>query len=446
MALCRFFAANPVKTSFQRYAELQNVVCVPLFSVRGMPLNVLHLVGGSINAGAALGAYWLHDALRSAGVHSTILTNSSPVLSDQDIAYITRSPKEKLISLIRTQLDKAPVWLYRNAITSEFSTGITGFDFTRTPEFRQADLIHLHWINSGLVNMKHLARVDKPIVWTLRDMWPMTGGCHYAVDCENYKASCGHCWQLGKSGAHDLSRWVLKRKIRYVPRKTVIVGISQWLAQQARGSAIFRNFDVRVIPNNINLDHFFPVDKQTARGLLGLSTKKKIVLAGAQDLRSRFKGFDKFLAAVDTLPRDRYLLVFFGRLDERPVKQLGFEFKSQGLLHDSISLRLLYSAADVFVAPSTIEAFGKTIAEAMACGTPAVSFDSAGPRDIIDHQKNGYLAQPFDPGDLANGISFVANSDTPSLSENARKKVAATFDSRIIAGKYKELYEELVGA
>ena len=408
-------------------------------------MNVLHLVGGPINAGAALGAYWLHDALRNSGIHSTIITNSSPLLGDDDITYIARSPKEKVIRLIRTQLDKAPAWLYRNAQTSDFSTGITGFDFTRTREFDQADLIHLHWINAGLVNMKHLARVKKPIVWTLRDMWPMTGGCHYSGDCENFKASCGNCWQLGKSGTHDLSRWVLKRKIRFVPRKTVIVGISRWLAQQARDSTIFRDFDVRVIQNNINLDQFFPVDKQTARSLLGLSTGKKIILAGAQDLRSRFKGFDKFLAAVEMLPKKDYLLAFFGNLDERPIKQLGFEYKSYGLLHDFISMRLIYSAADVFVAPSITEAFGKTIAEAMACGTPAVSFDATGPKDIIDHEQNGYLARPFDASDLARGISWVLQSDDRLISDNARKKVATMFDSRVVAARYKELYEELVG-
>jgi len=250
--------------------------------------------------------------------------------------------------------------------------------------------------------------------------------------------------ELGRSGEHDLSRWILRRKIRYVPRRTIIVGISDWLSQRAKDSAIFANFDVRTIHNNINVDEFFPVDKQVARTLLGLTTGKKIVLVGAQDLKSHLKGFDKFLAAVKMLDPKDYFLAFFGRLDEETIRPLGFEYKNYGFLHDSISLRLLYSAADVFVGPSITEAFGKTIAESMACGTPVVCFDATGPKDIVDHQKNGYLARPFEAEDIANGIRWIMSSDYPTLCDNARSKVETTFDSRIIAGKYKELYEELV--
>jgi glycosyltransferase involved in cell wall biosynthesis len=408
-------------------------------------LKVLHLVGGQLTGGAALGTYTLHSALRNAGIDSRILTNSRPILDDNSIAYIARTPIQKARNLLRPHLDSMPLWFYKNAVPSGFSTGFFGFDFTKTQEFREASVIHLHWVNAGLVNVKHLAKIDKPIVWTLRDMWPMTGGCHYSIDCENYKVSCGSCWQLGRSSNHDLSRWILRRKIRYVPRRTVIVGISHWLAQQAKGSAIFANFDVRTIHNNINVDEFYPVDKQVARTLLGLTTGKKVVLAGAQDLKSRLKGFDKFLAAVKMLdPRD-YSLAFFGRLDEETIRPLGFDYKNYGFLHDSISLRLLYSAADVFVGPSITEAFGKTIAESMACGTPAVCFDAGGPKDIVDHQQNGYLARPFEAEDIANGIRWIVNCDHRAIGESARNKIATTFDSRIIAAKYKGLYEELTG-
>ena len=411
----------------------------------GRPLKVLHLVGGQINAGAARGAYSLHKALRSAGIQSTILTNSRAVLDDESITYIARSPVQKAVNLLRGQLDVAPVRLYKNAVTSDFSTGFVGFDFTQTQEFREADLVHLHWVNGGLVNIKHLARIDKPVIWTLRDMWPMTGGCHYSVDCENYKASCGNCWQLGGSGRYDLSRWILRRKIKYVPRKTVVVGISHWLAERAKDSAIFAGFDVRTIHNNINVDEFFPVDKKVARTLLGLSTRKKVILVGAQDLKSRFKGFDQFLASVKMLDRNDYFLAFFGKLDEQAIMPLGFDYKNYGFLHDSISLRLVYSAADVFVSPSVTEAFGKTIAEAMACGTPAVCFDVGGPKDIVDHHGNGYLARPLDAEDIAKGIRWIVNSDYHALCESARNKIATTFDSKIIAQKYRELYEELAG-
>ena len=412
----------------------------------GFLLKVLHLVGGDLNTGAGRGAYWLHSALREAGTQSRILTNSRPILDDPSVTYLARSRKDKVFNLVRAQLDKAPLWLYQNTGAANFSTGIAGFDFTRTQEFKEADLLHLHWVNAGLVNMKHLAKVDKPIVWTLRDMWPMTGGCHYALDCENYKERCGNCCQLKRKGPHDLSQFVLKRKIKYVPRRTVLVGISNWIAERARESSIFREFDIRWIPNNVNVDNFSPVEKETARALLGIKTRKKVILAGAQSLRSPYKGFDKFLAAMRMLDSNDYLLTFFGKLEEQPIKDLGFPFKTFGFLHDDIALRLVYSAADVFIAPSMTEAFGKTIAESMACGTPVVCFDATGPKDIIDHQTNGYKARPFDAGDLATGVRWILESDYPQLCKRAREKVVRTFDSKLIAKRYEELYEELLNA
>ncbi len=408
-------------------------------------LKVLHLVGGQLNAGAARGAYSLHKALCNDGVQSRVLTNSRRIVDDPSVTFIAKSSKEKFVNLVRTQMDKAPTWLY-NLQTTDFSTAVTGFDFTKTPEFQAADILHMHWINGGFVNIRHLARVHKPTVWTLRDMWPLTGGCHYSLGCENYKAHCGNCPCLRSHQARDLSRWVLDRKIKYLPRNTTIVGISEWLAALAKESTIFREFDVRLIHNNIDTEEFFPVDRETARSVLGISGQKKIVLVGAQDLKSPFKGFDKFVDAVKRLDRNRCLLAFFGKVNEQVVKELNFDYKNFGYIQDTISLRLLYSASDVFVAPSLAEAFGKTVAESMACGTPVVCFDATGPRDIVDHQVNGYKAQPFDSEDLARGIQWILNSDSATLGINARQKIAAAFDSKIISTRYKELYRELVGA
>jgi glycosyltransferase involved in cell wall biosynthesis len=405
----------------------------------------LHLVGGDLSGGAARGAYWLHQALKRAGIGSTILTNSRQFLDDEDIVYTSRSRRGKVANLLRSQLDNLPLLFFKCREQDSFSTGLAGFDFTKTKAYQEADLLHLHWINGGFVNIKHLSKVAKPVVWTIRDMWPMTGGCHYSMDCENYKQQCGNCTLLEKSSGFDLSRWVLNRKIKYLRRNTVIIGISNWLSEAARQSSIFREFDIRTIHNNINTDDFFPVEKATARAVLGISTDKKIILAGAQGLTSFYKGFDRFRDALKQLDAHGYLLIFFGRLDAGSVKDLGFEYRSFGFLQDTVSLRLAYSAADVFVAPSRMEAFGKTLAESMACGTPVVCFDATGPRDIVDHRANGYKARPFDAHDLADGIRWVlGSSDHRTLAENAREKIVTAFDSRIIAEKYKKLYEEMV--
>lgn len=179
------------------------------------------------------------------------------------------------------------------------------------------------------------------------------------------------------------------------------------------------------------------------RVVLGLDTNKKIILCGSTSLNDPWKGFDKYLEALEKLDKEKYFLCFFGNLDKNVADSLGFEYKSFGYLNDNISLRLVYSCADVFVAPSLMDAFGKTLAEALACGTPVVCFDATGPKDIVDHKINGYKATPFESEDLADGIEWVLNHENYNkLCVDAREKVMKEFDSKVVAEKYIELYKE----
>jgi glycosyltransferase involved in cell wall biosynthesis len=407
-------------------------------------MKILHVVGGSLSGGAARGAYWLHQGLLDLSVDSRVLCNSNETYGDSTVTTIAGNKLGKLKALLRGQADPALQAVYRNRQRVIFSTGLVGFDFTRTKEYREADVIHLHWICGGMVNMRHLAKVDKPIVWTMRDMWPMTGGCHYSMECEQYKTGCGQCPQLGSQESRDLSRWVWKRKRKYIPTQAKLVGISHWLSDCARQSALFGDFDVRTIHNNVSIKEFFPVEKYLARQMLGIAADRPVVLAGAQGLESFYKGFDLYLQAIQQLGSETRF-VFFGKLDKQAVESLGCDYVNMGFLYDTVSLRLVYSAADVFVGPSKMDAFGKTLAEAMACGTPVVCFDATGPKDIVDHKVNGYKAKPFDPEDLVHGIEFCLHHPEPEqLRKEARAKVGNFFSAPVVATQYIELYKSLL--
>lgn len=408
-------------------------------------MKVLHIVAGDLSGGAARGSYWLHLGLRELGIDSKIVTDSKETFGDKDVVSITGDKISRLFCMARRQLDVLPLQFQRSRKPIIFSTGFVGFDFTKTKEYKEADIIHLHWINGGLVNIKHLSKIHKPIIWTMRDMWPMTGGCHYSMECERYKIGCGQCQQLNSHHVHDLSKRVFNRKLKYIPHNTKFVGISNWLTERAKESFLLRNLEVNTIYNNIDVKSFFPVDKQSARKTLDIYTGKKIILAGSQNVNDFYKGFDKFIESIKSLDKDKYFLCFFGRLDPEVIDPLGFEYLSFGFLRDNVSLRLLYSAADVFVAPSIMDAFGKTLAESMACGTPVVCFDATGPKDIVDHHMNGYKAVPYDSHDLAEGIKWVLNSgDYRKLSQNAREKAIKCFDSTVIAKQYIELYNSVL--
>jgi glycosyltransferase involved in cell wall biosynthesis len=330
-----------------------------------------------------------------------------------------------------------------------FSLGHMGYKFLQHPLYQSADIAHFHWISGAFVSITDLGKVSKPAVWTLRDMWPMTGGCHMPVapECFGYKALCGNCPHLRSNKVNDLSRKSLVAKKNNIPKHMKIVGISNWISDEARHSNIFQSSDIRTIHNGISLDNFSAVEKEKARSFFGIETKKKIILIGAYSINDSYKGFSQFLASLSYLKKDEFHLCFFGNLNVNEIDINGFEFTSFGFLSDAKSLRYAYSVADVFVAPSIMEPFGKTIVEAMACGTAVVAFDLGGPRDIVSHKETGYLAVPKDPFDLARGILWLSNLDVSEYTTIVQcgiDRVNSNFTASIAAEKYIDLYDEML--
>lgn len=410
-------------------------------------MKIMHIVAGELTGGAARGAYWLHKALLDLGIESNIWTNSKTTFNDDTVHTILQNKFDKFLNIIRLQIDNNLQALYRNRERLIFSTGLVGVDFTKSKLYKDSDVVHLHWINAGLINIKHLRKVKKPLIWTLRDMWPMTGGCHVPLECKNFISGCGNCKQLHSHKKYDLSRYVLNRKIKYLPKSIRIVAISNWLSEMARQSLLFHDFNISMIHNNIDTNDFFPINKEIARKALNIISSKKIILFGSTSSFDSYKGFSIFVDALRFLDNKKYFLCFFGHVDFKIIDKLGFECKTFGYIYNNILLRLIYSCSDVFVAPSLMDAFGKTLAEAMACGTPVVCFDATGPKDIVDHKLNGYKASAFDPFDLAQGIEWIANNpDYDKLCESAREKAIKEFDNKVIAKKYINLYKELLNS
>lgn len=415
---------------------------------RSVSIKVLHLVGGSIYGGAAKGAYTLHKALSKYGIESKLLTNSRDEINDPTVININRTRRQNISNFINRKLDNLPTHLYPNRRKTIFSTSLAGYNFLKNPHYEWADIIHLHWINDGFLNIKHLSDIEnKSIIWTMRDMWPMTGGCHAAeaLGCTRYQNKCGKCIQLDSDCRFDLSSFVYKRKRKYLPERMTLVGISNWLSECARRSSLFSDFNIITIPNNINTKDFFPIDKMIAKDILGVPVDKKIILVEGHDPYQFYKGFGKFIDNLKYMDnRQNLFLLLFGDFLEEVVDDIDMEYRNLGYLNDLISLRVAYSCADVFVSPSNMDAFGKTIAEAMSCGTPAVCFGATGPKEIVAHKVNGYKAKPFCYDDLFYGINWVLdNSGNSELNKCARDKIVGEFDSHTIASKYIQLYKNI---
>lgn len=410
-------------------------------------MKVIMVNASDIEGGAARAAYRLHRALLAGGVDSRMVVQSK---ASDDWTVVGPTTKiQKALGKMRPTIDALPVRRYKNRTKTLFSPAWVPFSsIVDQINALDPDIVHLHWVAGGMMRVEDIARIKAPIVWSLHDNWAFTGGCHIMWDCTKYKESCGGCPRLGSSIVKDLSRAVFLRKQKTFAniKNITVVGLSNWLATCARESALFSGEKIVSLPNPIDAEAFSPIDKSVSRRLFRLPQDKKLVLFGALSATSDVnKGFKELIQALEALRTPGVELVVFG--SGEPENGTPFTQKAHymGRLHDDVTLRALYSAADVMVVPSRQEAFGQTASESMACGTPVVAFGTTGLLDIIDHKINGYLAKPFDVLELARGIDWMLQSDDlKTLASAARQKAALSFDYKIVAPKYIELYRAVL--
>lgn len=413
-------------------------------------MKILIINTHDIQGGAARAAYRLHQSLLDAGVKSQMLVQSKTSVDNTIIGRVNKTKAQKVIGIIRPTLDAVPLKFYKNKTDTLFSPEWLPFSgIVDAIEAIDPDVVHLHWICGGMIQIEDLGRIKKPIVWSLHDMWAFTGGCHYDEECGKYKFGCCSCPVLGSKKEKDLSRYIFTRKQKIFEKmdNLTIVGLSNWLADCAGQSFLFANKQVVNLPNPIDTTRFLPIDKLQARMALKLPTNKKLVLYGAMSATSDpRKGYLELVKALRTLPNNNDIeLLVFGSSQPENVPEYGFASHFLGHLDDE-SLRLLYCAADVMVVPSIQENLSNAIMESLACGTPVVAFDIGGNRDLIEHKHNGYLSEPFNPDDLVRGILWVLNSPQyTQISQNAREKVLKCFDSKVVAKQYIDLYKSILG-
>jgi len=405
-------------------------------------MRVVHLNYWDILGGAAKGMFILHNELRNIGVDSWLIVAQKDSNDKYTIELYNDKQREE-----RKNLEHVPERLYINKEPLMMNSNLLD-----SPQLLQIikqlnpDIIHIHWQGHGFFSIEDLSKFNKPIVWTLRDWAMMTGGCHHPLLCDRFEEDCGKCPILQSTNPKDLTRQNLERKKKeFQNLNLTIVGISPYMSQQASKSFLF-NKNIVTIHNNIDNEKYYPMEKKFAFDILNLKTSKQIVTIGANSLNDLHKGFEYFLQALNYIEKNIFVLIF-GEIDESKLEKIPCNFKYLGYIKDDEFLRAIYSASDVFVAPSLYEPFGKTVAEAMHCGTPVVSFKGAGGPDfIIDHKQNGYLANKSDSKDLACGINFILNYKSyKKMSQNASSKIKKYFLKDKVAKEYNDLYKTIIG-
>lgn len=416
------------------------------------PLRVLHInTYDQHGGGAARAAYRTHMGLRGFGVDSYLLVHwrqeKSPFVWQPRRRPSSEMMREREINdklLVRQISPSNPVFRSINYFPSDFVQWINDSDF---------DIVNLHWLGN-MLSIEEIGQITKPVVWTMLDMWPFCGAEHY--DDLRYPGRYRQAYTVdnrppGYSGP-DLDLWAWRRKAKaWAGMRFHLIGISHWLADCARESALMHDQPATVIPLGLDTNVYKPIEQRIAKSCLGLNPEKRYLLFGAiASISDDRKGFDLLQKALrqfasQSTAENTEILVFGSRQPDNPP-DLGLPVHYLGTLQDDMSLVLLYSAADVMIAPSKQEGFGQTSSEAQACGCPVLTFAATGIQDTVDHEITGYLARPFEAEDMVAGLAWILENEERRLSlrRNARKRAEELWSFDVVSAQYVDVYKKIL--
>ena len=405
--------------------------------------------------GPAIAAYRLTEALKNNGIKAKMLVRRkstgqlTTVLAERSLANRLTMLWERLSVALHTHFR-------RNRIYA-IDLGHSGGDITALPEFKQTDVVHLHWVNDGMLSLASIEKIiasGKPIVWTLHDMWPFTGVCHYAHDCDHYTEHCHDCPQLNSRKHRDMAFHVFDRKAQLFQGAHIrFVACSRWLGNMAGNSRLLQGKKIECIPNAININLFRPRNKHQAREAVGLPTDKHLVLFSSHTLSDERKGFHYLKEAAIRLAAEypdwvRQLgIVIVGKeIDPAMYQDIPLDVYPLHYITDEKVMVNVYNAVNLCAIPSLQDNLPNTAVEAMACGVPCIGFNVGGIPEMIDHLHNGYIAEYKNVGDLANGIHWLlTEGEYDILSREAARKAANTYGENSVAMRYIGVYNQMTG-
>jgi glycosyltransferase involved in cell wall biosynthesis len=410
-------------------------------------LNTYDRIGG-----AAIAATRLLRGLNGIGISARMLVQEK-FDEDPNVILPSRNRYRSAVPRLRTVLDQQPLrTLYPQRRPIPCSLNWLPDCYGSLVHNLRPDIVNLHWVNGGFLSISTIARIECPVVWTLHDMWPFTGICHYSNGCTGFTDRCRSCPVLLGRKRFDLSRWTWNRKQKaWSHLDLTLVSPSRWLARQARKSRLLGHAPVKVIPNGLDLNVFKPRAKSLVRDILGIDKDKKVIcFGGAHALEDQRKGalhLSETLKSIkESAPASSWMLLVFGAAAPPSGWTFPLDTKYLGYIHDDLLLAQIYAASDVFVAPSTQENLANTVMESLSCGTPVVTFDIGGMGEMITHRQSGYLARALDIQDLAWGIRWVLESSSRlvELSHQARETAIRKFSAEQTAKRYLDLFEEIL--
>lgn len=420
-------------------------------------MKVVLINTSDAGGGAPAACTRLLHALRWQGVDAQLLVQYKKT-GGTAVEGVVKNAASKLRAQFTFFAERIPFILFHEkdrSVRFAFSPADSGTSITNNELIKQADILHLHWTNSGFLSvadLEELIKTGKPIIWTLHDMWTFTGGCHYSGACGRFETACGNCPFLKDAGVNDLSHtgWLRKAKMYADAKNVTFVACSKWLAGVAAKSSLVGGLPIKAIPNPIDINTFSPRDKAAERQKHGINVNAKVVLFGAANINDKRKGIGYLVDALrllkdSTQDTSTVEVVIFGKNKHFDVSQLLFPVHQLNIISDESEMAAVYSLADVFVTTALEDNLPNTVMEAMACGTPVVAFKTGGIPEMVDHLQNGYLAELKSAQGIADGVNeLLFKSDSRQLSDNTRRKVLDNYTNEKVAQPYIELYRSVL--
>lgn len=409
-------------------------------------MKILHFSTADNEGGSARSAYRIHTGLRKRG-HTSRMLVGKKVTEDFDIALVAGNKLGRYIDLFVDRYNRLRGQQYLLVPSSK--------KLLRNPWLRDSDIIQLYNTHGGYFSHTLLPELSKraPIVWRLSDMWPMTPHAAYTYGCECYKKGPDACVcgldfypKIGRDTKRML--WEVKEEI-YKKCKITFVAPSNWLATCVRESILLSRFPVHIIPNGIDLHIFYPQNRNEARRKFGIAQDVKVILFSAHGLdKNPRKGSEILIDALNRLgPQKNTLLLLVGKGGESFQNRIPIPMKLFGYINDKNLLAEIYSAADILVAPSVVENLPNNVLEALACGLPAVVFDTGGMCDAVIHEQTGYLAKHGDVDDFAKGMKLLLEDGElrEKLGQGSLTLAREKFNSEKEIASFEKLYEKVIG-
>ena len=415
-------------------------------------IRILHLSYCDRNTGAGIAARRIHDCIcdyNDSAIKSYLRINTNGI-DNSNIIY-TKNLFANFYNFIKKYLERIIVKSIKYEDNKFHS--ISALPSLKHFEINNLDidLVHLHWVQHETISIEEIGKIKFPIVWTLHDFWPFSATEHYQSHELDKRYIDGYKIKNIFKISEYVDKLCFQRKKLNWKNNIKLIAPSKWMEDCSKNSLLMKDKEIKIIPNPIDIKLFRPINKNKARKSLNLETNKKVILFGSIDGgKDPRKGADLLIEVLKflNLKKEDIQIVIFGKKNkyQEIFENAYFKINHLGRINSVKKLTTIYSSADIFIIPSRIESFGQTAAEAQSCGTPVAGFNIGGLKDIITHNKNGILIEPFNTKKMALEIENLLKKEEKILkfSNASRENALQNWDHKKVAKSHINLYKSIL--